>query len=53
MNRKEFIKVIGAAAGAAAFPKAKVEQNGLALYGHVAQNEPPVADQSVFTNFVR
>ncbi len=47
MNRKEFIKAIGAAAGAAAFPKAKVEQNGLALYGHVAQNEPETVKTSV------
>ena len=32
---------------AAAFPKAKVEQNGLALYGHVAQNEPETVKTSV------
>lgn len=32
---------------AAAFPKAKVEQKGLALYGHVAQNEPETVKTSV------
>ena len=47
MNRKEFIKVMGAAAGAAAYPKAKVELTGLSLYGHVAQNEPESVKSAV------
>ena len=32
---------------AAAFPKAKVEPRGLALYGHVAQNEPKEVKSAV------
>ena len=32
---------------AAAYPKAKVEQKGLALYGHVAQNEPEAVKSAV------
>ena len=47
MNRKEFIKGIGLAAGAAAYPRAKVEQKGLALYGHVAQKEPDAVKSAV------
>ena len=47
MNRKEFFKSMGAVAGAAAYPKAKVEQKGLALYGHVAQKEPDAVKSAV------
>ena len=47
MNRKEFIKAMGAVAGAAAYPKAKVELKGLSLYGHVAQNEPESVKSAV------
>jgi len=36
MKRQEFIKAMGAAAGAAAYPKAKIDLKDLALYGHVA-----------------
>ena len=47
MNRKEFIKGIGLVAGAAAYPRAKVEQKGLAPYGHVAQKEPDAVKSAV------
>ena len=38
---------MGAVAGAAAYPKAKVEQKGLSLYGHVAQKEPAEVKSAV------
>ena len=38
---------MGAVAGAAAYPKAKVEQKGLSLYGHVAQNKPAEVKSAV------
>ena len=38
---------MGAVATAAAYPKAKVELKGLALYGHVAQNEPEAVKSAV------
>ena len=47
MKRKEFIKAMGAAAGAAAYPKAKIDLKGLALYGHVAQKEPEAVKNAV------
>ena len=47
MNRREFVKGMGAVAGAAAYSKAKVEQKGLSLYGHVAQNEPAEVKSAV------
>ena len=47
MNRKEFIKGIGLVAGATAYPKAKIELKGLALYGHVAQKEPDAVKSAV------
>ena len=47
MNRKEFIKIMGAVATAAAYPKAKIELKGLALYGHVAQKEPEAVKSAV------
>ena len=47
MNRREFVKGMGAVAGAAAYSKAKVEQKGLSLYGHVAQREPDAVKTAV------
>ena len=38
---------MGAAAGAAAYPKAKIDLKGLALYGHVAQKEPEAVKSAV------
>ena len=47
MNRKECFKAMDAVASAAAYPRAKVEQKGLALYGHVAQKEPESVKSAV------
>ena len=47
MNRKECFKAMDAVASAAAYPRAKVEQKGFALYGHVAQKEPDAVKSAV------